>query len=143
MYGGFTASKELQTKYVQLQMVKQQAAAFIEEKNLIDEKVGELAASIGALNGLKGVKKGDGAWSSLGAGVFVNSELQDTERVLIGVGAGVVLKKSRDEAVSILESRLSELTELDRKIVAEINSLSGQMESLESDVQKLAEKEEK
>ncbi len=137
------ASKELQTKYVQLQMVKQQISAFLEEKNMVDEKAGELAVSIDALNKLKGVKNGEGVWSPLGGSVFVNSSLNETERVLIGVGAGVVLKKGRDEAVAILASRLKELTELDGKIVAEINSLSGQMETLESELQKLAEKEEK
>ncbi len=136
------ASRELQTKYVQLQLMKQQISAFMEEKNLIDEKISELAVAVDALNRLDDVKKGEEMWSSLGGSVFVRSDVKDVEQVLIGIGAGVVLKKQRNDAIAALQSRLDELTTLDRNIVAEINKLSEHMESIESDVQKLAEKEQ-
>lgn len=134
-------SKELQTKYIQLQLMKQQISAFVEEKNLIDEKVSELVSAVNTLNKLKDVKKSSEIWSQLGGSVFVRSDIKDVEQVLISVGAGVVLKKQRAEAIGILQSRLEELTNLDRNIVAELRKFSEQAESLEAEVQQLAEKE--
>jgi len=135
-------SKELQSKYIQLQMMKQQLGAFIQEKNLIDEKSSELSNAINAMKKLEDVKMGSEIWSPVGAGAFVRSDVKDTENVLIGVGAGVVLKKNRADAVTTLESRLSEITALDRNIVAEIKKFSQQFEALEKEVEKLAEKEQ-
>ena len=134
-------SKELQTKYIQLQLMKQQVSAFVEEKNLIDEKMSELVSAVNALNKLKDVEKGGEMWSPVGGSVFVRSDIKDVEQVLVSVGAGVALKKQRAEAIDILQSRLEELAKLDRNIVAELKKFSGHIESLESDVQQLAEKE--
>lgn len=135
-------SKELQTKYLQLQLLKQQASAFMEEKNLVDEKVSELVNTINALNKLADAKKGHEILSPIGGSVFLSSDIRDTEKVLVGVGAGIILKKQRTEAIGILQSRLEELTQLEKSIVSEIRKFSEQMESLETDVQNLAEQEQ-
>lgn len=135
-------SKELQSKYIQLQMMKQQLGAFMQEKNLIDEKSSELSNAVNAMKKLEDVKKGSEIWSPVGAGAFVRSDVKDTENVLIGIGAGVVLKKKRAAAVEALESRLGEMTTLDRNIIAEIKKFSQQMDALEKEVEKLAEKEQ-
>jgi len=135
-------SKELQTKYIQLQMLKQQISAFIDEKNLIDEKASELASAVNALKSLKDIKSSQDIWSSLGGSVFVSSSIKEIDKVLVGIGAGVVLKKQRAEAIAILQSRLDELIRLDKSIVSEIKNFSEHMELLESEVQKLAEKEQ-
>src|SRR3989344_375280 len=135
-----TAEKKIQRKYLQLQLLKQEFNALIEEKNLIDNKVTEIATTINALEQLSAVKKGDEIWSSLGSLSFVKSDITDTDNVLVGVGAGVVLTKKREQAAEMLKERIKELDDADKRIVSEINRFGGQIEKSEKEFQKLAEK---
>ena len=135
--------KELQRKYMQMQLLKQQMNALLEEKMLIDEKVSEVAVTIDALQNLGKVKKGDEIWSGLGSGSFMRSDVKDIDRVLISVGAGVLIKEERSRAIDILRSRLDELNKIDRDLIAEINKFSDQINRLEPEIQRLAQEESK
>ena len=100
----------------------------------------EIATTINALEQLSAVKKGDEIWSSLGSLSFVKSDITDTDNVLVGVGAGVVLTKKREQAAEMLKERIKELDDADKRIVSEINRFGGQIEKSEKEFQKLAEK---
>lgn len=135
--------KELQRKYLQLQLLKQQLNALLEEKSFVDEKVSEIVVTIDALQNLGKVKKGEEIWSGLGSGSFVRSDIKDVDKVLISVGAGVLIKEERSRAIDILQSRLEELNKIDRDLVAEINRFGDQINRLEPEIQRLAQKEVK
>jgi len=135
--------RELQRKYVQMQLLKQQLNALLEEKLLVDEKVSEIVTTIDALQNLGKVKKGDEIWSGLGSGSFMRSDVKDIDRVLISVGAGILIKEERSRAIDILQSRLNELNKIDRDLIAEINKFSDQINKLEPEIQRLTEEESK
>jgi len=78
---------------------------------LVDEKVSEIVVTIDALKNLGKVKKGEEIWSGLGSGSFVRSDIKDIDKVLISVGAGVLIKEERNKAVDILQRRLDELND--------------------------------
>ena len=135
--------RELQRKYVQMQLLKQQLNALLEEKLLVDEKVSEIVTTIDALQNLGKVKKGDEIWSGLGSGSFMRSDVKDIDRVLISVGAGILIKEERSRAIDILQSRLNELNKIDRDLIAEINKFSDNINKLEPEIQRLAKEESK
>ncbi len=60
--------QELQAKYIQYQLIKQQLSAFIEKKTAVDEQMNEFNSTIDALHKLDNVKNGEEIWSSLGSG---------------------------------------------------------------------------
>lgn len=132
-------SEELQKKYLQLQMFRQQLQVMLEEKGMIDEKLSEMAMTMAALRELDNMKKGEEIWSSMGSGAFVRSDIKDLDKVLVSVGAGVVLKETRPKAIEILKSRMDELSQLNAELVTEINKLGEEVARLEPVVQKLAE----
>lgn len=132
--------KELRKKYTQLQLMKQQLSAFVEQKNMLDEKMAEISQTIGALEHLESVGTGDEIWSPLGSGAFVRSDIKDTETVLVSVGAGIVIRKGKDASVEILKSRLDELSTIDKELFREMAGLAEQVGKLEPEVEKLAEK---
>lgn len=135
-------SKELQKKYLQLQLLKHQTNALVEEKQAVDARIQELAVSVHALNGMERIGKGSEMWSSLGSGAFVRSDIKDTTHVLVGIGAGVVIRETREKSVALLQSRMQELHELDRQLMQEITAFGGEIAKLEPEVQKLVEKEQ-
>ena len=132
--------KELQRKYLQMQLYKHQLNAYIEEKNKIDARVEEFKMTIGALEQLDKMKKGDEIWSPLGSNAFVMSDIKDTKNVLINVGAGVVIKSTKEHSIEILQSRLDELNEVNKSLTAEIVKYSEEVGKLEPEVQRLAQK---
>jgi prefoldin alpha subunit len=69
----------------------------------------------------------------VGAGTFVNGSLKNTSNVLIGVGAGIVIEKTVDEAVIKLEERIKRIQENLEKMV-----LLGQ--KIQSDAEELSRK---
>ncbi|MBI4170175.1 MAG: prefoldin subunit alpha [Candidatus Aenigmarchaeota archaeon] len=127
--------KELQKKYLMLQILKQQLSALLEEKNALNEKVAEIATTIQALEKLADVKKGEEMWSSLGSGAFARSDIKDTENVLVAVGAGVVVKETKERGIEILKLRLDHLQKLDAELVAEINKFGEQAANVEEELQ--------
>ena len=133
--------QEMQEKYIELQILKQQISSYVEQKQAIDEKEGEMNATIEALKSLPAVKKGEEIWSSLGSGTFVRSDIKDVEQVLIGIGAGIVVRESNEKAVDILQGKLNELGAFDSEIVAEVNKMNSMIAELEPEVQRLAEEE--
>ncbi len=134
-------SEELQKKYITLQIAKQQLESMLEQKNTLEKRMGELAATTEALEELEKVKKGEDIWSTLGSGAFVQSSLKDAGNVLVSVGAGVAIKKDREEAVAILKERIGELNELGEELIRLLSRHAEQTSLLETEVQKLAEKE--
>ena len=129
--------EELQHKYIELQILKQQISQYVEQKQALDEKQGEMNATIEALRKIDTIKEGDEMWSSLGSSTFVRSDIKDTKKVLVAVGAGVVTKKPVERAIEILESRVKDLDALSTQIVEQANALLERINALEPQVQKL------
>jgi len=133
---------QLQEKYIELQILKQQVSSLIEQKHAIDERENELNVTLAALRKLDTVKKGDEMWSSIGSGAFVRSDIKDIEKVLVAIGAGLVVKESVPKSIEILELRLHEFSDINNEVVQQINTLVSRMSKLETELQKIAGKEE-
>lgn len=130
--------QELQEKYIEMQLLKQQITSYVEQKQAIDEKQNELNSTVEALQKLSSVKKGEEMWSSLGSGTFVRSDIKDIEKVLVAIGAGVVTKETITRAIEILQSRANDLENLSNEIVKEANRLVERINELEPELEKLA-----
>src|SRR3989338_2216519 len=133
--------QELQEKYLELQVLKQQISNYVEQKQAVDEKIAELNASIAALKALPNVKKGEEMWSSLGSGTFVRSDIKDVEKVLVAIGAGVVTKETLPKAIEILESRAKELSDINDEIIRQANTMVERINQLEPEVSDLSDAE--
>ena len=131
--------EELQHKYIELQILKQQIAQYVEQKQAFDEKESEMNATIDALRNLDTIKQGDEMWSSLGSSTFVRSDIKDTKKVLVAVGAGVVAKETVSRAIEILEGRVKDLNSAGVQIVEQANMMLERINELEPQVQRLME----
>ena len=129
--------KDIQEKYIQLQMLKQQATSLLEERNQLEEQVRELTLTTDAVKQIGAVKQGSEIWSSLGGGAFVRSDIKDTEHVLINVGAGVILKKDRVDALEIIEGRLQEVTQFYGMLLEEIKKYTAGISFVEESLNDL------
>ncbi|MBN1860253.1 MAG: prefoldin subunit alpha [Candidatus Thermoplasmatota archaeon] len=75
----------------------------------------------------------------LGAGTFLNASLSNASNVLIGVGAGVVVEKTAEEALGKLEERMKRIQENLEKMVQLGQKVQSDAEELSRKTQKMME----
>lgn len=73
----------------------------------------------------------------IGGGAFVNGSLKNASNVLIGVGAGVVVEKTIDEAVTKLDERITKLQENQEKVLSIAQKIQCDAEELSSKTQQM------
>ncbi|MBU1198168.1 prefoldin subunit alpha [Candidatus Micrarchaeota archaeon] len=76
----------------------------------------------------------DGASSSLlplGSGVHARIKVEDGERVLMNVGAGVIVEKTREEALPLLAERKNKLDEASQRIQNDMQGVIATLSELE------------
>jgi prefoldin alpha subunit len=130
--------REFQKKYMQYQIAQQYAAALAEEKAALEAKLAELSMTSASMLSLKKIRQGEEIWSALGSDVFVMSDIKDISTAIVGVGAGVYVRKPLDEAVKTIEARRAELAEAEQQLTAEMAALGEQFARLEPELQAMA-----
>jgi len=120
----------------QLNFYKQRAELIQNQIEAMKNSLTELEALEDTLEAMKG---GEGAETlvPVGAGSFIKVQLKDTDEVIMGIGAGVAMKKTLndaketiDEQKEELEGAISRLSENLKKITDIILKLSPQAEEL-------------
>ncbi|MEM2954562.1 MAG: prefoldin subunit alpha [Candidatus Nanoarchaeia archaeon] len=111
-------NKELQKKYLELQILNAQIKQIDEQLLLVDQQVAELQIMRNALNILSEKSVPFNSLIPVGKGVFVSGKISETKEVLVNVGADVFIKKPISEAKNLIENQLQEL----EKVTLELNN---------------------
>jgi prefoldin alpha subunit len=70
----------------------------------------------------------------LGIGVYVKSLIHPVEKVLINIGAGVVVEKKKDDAVNYIEQRIKEFELATKQLSAQKQQISQRMMEIQNTV---------
>jgi prefoldin alpha subunit len=108
------------------QMMAQQVQQMEQQIASVGQQISELNMLKDNLNELKGLKNTK-MKTPLGSGIFIESELKDVSTVLMGVGSGVIVKKSTDSAIGVIEKQIKELDSLSIQMQNELTEFSKQM----------------
>lgn len=100
----------------QLDILKQQIEA-------VNASLSELTSAEETLNSIEG-KESTETFVPIGAGSFIITEIKSTDKVIMGLGAGVAAKKSIGEAKKSISSQKKELEELMNKMSGDIQKLT-------------------
>lgn len=80
---------------------------------------------------LKNLKEKGVSLFSLGSGVFAKGELKDVNRLLVNVGANVLVEKSVDEAIVFLDERKKELEDIRGSLMKEMQLISARLREID------------
>jgi len=97
-------------------------------QNLLERALVENHAALDALNGL-GAKPSNEVLMQIGGGAMLRSKPPTTDKVLISVGANVVIEKPKSEAVALLEERSRDMEKTIVSIAGQRNELAQRLES--------------
>ncbi len=69
-----------------------------------------------ALTEIQKVKKGNSALIPLGSSIFLEGDINETNKVIMGVGAGVCVRKDTKEAVEMVEKQIKEMNNIEEQL---------------------------
>lgn len=130
--------QELQKKFMHFQILQGNLQVLKERQEFILQKLQEMTETKETLEGLKDVKPDDETLVPLGSGNFVSGKITNCEKVLIGMGGGLAIKKPREEAVAIIEKRIEELNSALLELSKEAQTTSMELQRLQPELEKLA-----
>jgi prefoldin alpha subunit len=122
-----------QNKYVQLQMVDQQARQLQQYLQTFDQQLLEIRSVIASLNELAKLKKGDSILAPIANGIFVKAKLEDSQEVRVNVGNNTVVTKTIGNAVKMLEGQEAEINQYKSDVLAKFDELLKQAEALQKE----------
>jgi prefoldin alpha subunit len=94
---------------LELRILEGQAGELQARLNVLNAFSNEVQSARATLDGLKEEKSGIQVLLPVGGGSFVKAVIEDPEKVLVGVGAGISIEKDRTEAVESLQEQQSQL----------------------------------
>lgn len=128
--------EELQKKIIQFQILDANLRVLQERTKVLTNRIDELQKTKTAMDNLK-ISKPTKAMIPLGSGNFVFGRVDDGESIIVGAGAGVAIKKKKEEAIEILDSRVGELENSLRGLTGQSQIIVEQLEKLQFEIEKL------
>jgi prefoldin alpha subunit len=117
-----TAEETVNALVVEIRVLEGTYNELTARQNLLERALLESRAALESIRGLDG--KSSEVLTQIGGGAMLHSPPPSTDKVLINVGANVVIEKSKDEAVAMLEERSRDVEKTIVSLVGERNEIA-------------------
>ena len=107
----------------------QQAEIFVEQLNLLENARMEASAAIEALEAMV-LAQDNTVLLQIGGGASVRAKVLEPEKVLVAIGAEVVVERSNKDAVEFLKERIMEMEASQKKVAETLDRLRAQMDEI-------------
>ena len=94
---------------VELRLLEGTADALQSRINLVNATLADYRVSSVTLVGVEKEKQGAPLLVGIGGGTYINTNLGNAEKVIMGIGAGVAIEKTIAEAKENVDNRIDEL----------------------------------
>jgi len=101
--------EELRRLSVEIRLLEDTAQALQSRTNMVNAVITDLTYANTTLEGLKKNEEGSELLVPVGGSSYIRASLQDPDRVIVGIGAGVSVEKTMKEAKAIIKKRLEDL----------------------------------
>jgi prefoldin alpha subunit len=119
--------EDFQRLAVELQMLEGTAEAMQQRLSFVNAALRELTYTRMTLEGVEKEQSDASLLVPIGGSSFIMAKLEATDKIIVGMGAGVSIEKTVVEAKEIVRSRLSELeksrVEIQQQLVQIVNKI--------------------
>ena len=130
--------QQLRRLILEIRMMEGTVETLNQRLNLLTSANAELRLAQRSLNDLKEIDKKNPLLVPIGGGAFVNADLGDISKVVIGIGADTSIEMDYAEAVQNISERLNEMERAQTSVQQQIVQVIAQLESHQAAVQKLS-----
>jgi prefoldin alpha subunit len=127
--------QELRQALATLEMYKAQAESLAEQRQIVTFSLEEYSRARDTLGKWKDAAEGAELLVPVGGNSFVFAKVADNKKALVGIGSGVTVERSLDEAIKTLETRINELAEASKKLTESLTMLEARSSQLSQLVQ--------
>ncbi len=131
------SEEELRRLSVEMRYLEQTADALQQRISMVNAAITDLTYANATLDGIEKEKENAELLVPIGGSSYVKVKLTDTNKVIVGMGAGVSIEKTLPEARATLKERLDELEKTMNsaqqqfsQVAERINSGRGRLENL-------------
>jgi prefoldin alpha subunit len=103
------SEEEFRKLNIELRLLEQTAEALQSRTNMINSALADLAYAQMALEGLEREDEKSELLVPIGGTSYIRAKLDNPDRVIVGMGAGVSVEKTRQEAKEIIKKRQQDL----------------------------------
>jgi prefoldin alpha subunit len=103
------SEEELRKLSVQLRLLEQTAEAMQSRINMVNAVTTDLTYASMTLEGLEKEKENSELLVPIGGNSYIKARLENPDRLIVGMGAGVSVEKTLQEAKEIVKKRLENL----------------------------------
>lgn len=125
---------------INIQILQEQARIIASNVERLTIYLQELNTSKTTLEGLQTLKKGDEILVPIGASSFIRARIEDTEGVIVGVGANVSMDRTVEEATTNVQERITFVESKIRENQETYVKIAQKLDELSAEAQKLMEK---
>ncbi|MGO9387580.1 MAG: prefoldin subunit alpha [Methanobacterium sp.] len=115
--------KRLEAMVNELNMYQGQADVLNQQMETVKSTIADLNIASETLETIKD-KKDTETLVPIGAGSFIITEIKNTDEVIVGLGAGVAVKRSIDSAKESIKDQKTDLETLLNKMMTDLNKLT-------------------
>ena len=118
------SEEELQKLSVEMRLLEQTAEALQSRMGMVNAAANDLIYAQATLDGLE--KEGDKSevLVPIGGTSYVRAKLDNPEKVIVGMGAGVSVEKTREEAKEIIKKRLEDVDKTRKSIQQQYSQIA-------------------
>mgnify|MGYP001095595767 CR=1 FL=1 len=120
--------EEIRRLLVELRLLEGTARTLQARLEVVDTALSEILIANSTLEGIKNKPKGTEALVPVGAGSFIQVELADSEKIVMGVGAGVSIEKPVNDSIESLKSRQNDLEKLRMSLQEQLTQVASRIE---------------
>lgn len=124
----------------ELQLLEGAAEELQSRINLVDAAITELRLCGATLEGLKTEREGSPLFVPIGGGSYVKAKVDDASKVIIGIGAGVAVEKTTDEAKETIGNQLADLEKVRASLQQQLLQVAQRMDDTRTKVSELSRK---
>ena len=132
--------EELRRLLVELRFLEGAAESIQSRINFINAALMELNVANRTLEGIRKEKENTQLLIPIGGGSYIKARLESSEKMIYGVGAGVAIEKTIEEAREGISNRIAELDRTKRSLESQLSQLLRRIEEDRSRLQELTAK---
>jgi prefoldin alpha subunit len=133
--------QKLEALVNELNTYQGQAEVLQQQVETLNVTITELSVAIDTLVTIKGEDNKE-TLVPIGAGSFLITELKNTDQVIVGLGAGVAVKKTIDDAKESINEQKKELEDLRNKMSADLQKITEYIMQRSPEAEELMQKVE-
>jgi prefoldin alpha subunit len=129
---------QLRQLVTEMRMMEGSVNTLQQRLQMVLASVSELRVAKQSLEDLKGVKPGSNLLVPVGGAAFINANLGEVSKVVVGIGADVSIEMAYDDAVKDVNGRLEEMEKAQGSIEQQLGQIMAQLEAHQSMAERLS-----